>query len=87
MQEALDHLKLGSLLRTVPDASPLPLEHTAVTGQITGPIASVSVTQTFGNPFKDLVELAYLFPLSHEAAVVDFEITIGSRTIHADMKE
>ncbi len=65
----------------------MPLTHTAVNGIINGAIASVSVTQTFGNPFTDGIELAYLFPLPHEAAVVDYEIQIGSRTIRAEMKE
>ncbi|MCC7450775.1 MAG: VWA domain-containing protein [Anaerolineae bacterium] len=87
MQPTLDDLKLGCLIVFKEEASPLPLEQTTVSGQIIGPVASVTVTQQFGNPFKDTVELQYLFPLPHEAAVVDYEITIGSRVIKADMKE
>ncbi len=67
--------------------SALPLEHTAVTAQVTGLLASVAVAQRFGNPLNAPVELDYLFPLPHEAAVVDFELRIGSRTIRAEMKE
>jgi len=84
-----DDLKLGCLLiltETV-DASPLPLELTTVTGQISGPVASVTVAQRFGNPFKERVNLEYLFPLPHEAAIFDYEIRIGTRTIRADLKE
>src|SRR5260221_9884690 len=84
---SLDELKLGCLILAAEEASPLPLQHTDVAGQIIGPVASVTVTQRFANPFKDVIEFAYLFPLPHEAAIVDYEITIGSRVIRAEMKE
>ncbi len=83
-----DDLKFGILVLVQdPNASALPLEHTTVSGQIIGPVASVTVTQRFGNPFKKPIELEYLFPLPHEAAIVDYEISIGNRTIRAEMKE
>lgn len=84
-----DLLKLGSLLVVYEEepASPLPLEGTTVSGSITGMIAVVRVTQRFGNPFKTPVELEYLFPLPHKAAVVDYGITIGTRHIRAEIKE
>jgi Ca-activated chloride channel homolog len=85
-----DELKLGALI-LIPQkegiASPLPLEHTAVNGTITGPVANVTVTQRFGNPFQHPIELEYLFPLPEKGAVVNYEITIGTRTIKADIKE
>lgn len=82
-----DDLKLACIIVTRERASALPLEHTRVNGQITGPVASVSVTQRFGNPYKEAIELEYLFPLPHKAAVVDYEITIGDRVIRAEIKE
>jgi Ca-activated chloride channel family protein len=84
-----DDLKLGCIMiiRDGVPASPLPLEQTTVSGQISGPVASVAVAQRFGNPFKTPIELEYLFPLPHEAAVVDYEIKIGARTIRAEIKE
>lgn len=84
-----EQLKLGCIL-PVPDAveaSPLPLQHTGVTARITGAIAQVTVQQRFGNPLTEAIALRYLFPLPHEAAVVDYTITIGSRTIKAQMQE
>src|SRR5947199_97003 len=82
-------LKLGAILvvQTGEPASPLPLEHTAVSGQIIGPVARVRVMQRFGNPFKTPIELEYLFPLPHKAAVVDYRIKIGEREIRAEIKE
>lgn len=82
-----DELKFGALLQSNENASPLPLEHTAVSGQVIGPVADVTVSQRFGNPFKETVELIYLFPLPHEAAITDYRIKIGSRVISAEMKE
>src|SRR5262249_13958562 len=84
----LEELRSGCLvLANAESASSLPLEHTDVLAHICGPLASVSVTQRFGNPFPTPVELAYLFPLAHEAAVVDFELGVGERVIRAEMKE
>lgn len=81
-------LRTGMLvLAGAPAASPLPLESTDVVAQVTGPLASVTVTQVFGNPFHEPVELSYLFPLPHEAAVFDFELRAGGRVITASVEE
>lgn len=85
----LDDLKLGTILIVEESelSSPLPLEHTAVDVNILGAVASVEVSQRFGNPFDDPIELEYLFPLPHEAAIVDYAITIGKRVISAKIQE
>ena len=83
---APDSLHLGALLHR--DSSmPLPLHHTAVTAEVTGPLAAVRVTQQFINPFETPVELVYLFPLPHEAAVTDFAFAVGGRTVRAEIAE
>lgn len=88
-QPTFDDLKLGAILLIVDDtiASPLPLEKTEIKGNVIGAVADVTVIQQFGNPYDNPIELEYLFPLPHEGAVVDYEITIGSRTIKAELKE
>jgi Ca-activated chloride channel family protein len=75
------------IVTNTPEASSLPLEHTDVVAHVNGPLASVSVTQRFGNSFSKPVELAYIFPLPHEAAIVDYELRIGQRVIRAEVKE
>src|SRR3712207_5036262 len=83
-----DEIRTGTLVVTgTPGASPLPLESMDVMAQVTGPLASVTVTQLFGNPFREPVELSYLFPLPHEAAVFDFELRAGGRVIRATVEE
>ena len=86
----MDDIKLGALIlidEKKDDVSSLPLEHTRVDGQITGPVAVVTVEQRFSNPFKEVIELEYLFPLPEKAAVVDYIIHIGERTIRAKIEE
>jgi Ca-activated chloride channel family protein len=85
--QVLESTRLGMLVPVNEEDSPLPLEHTTVTAQVVGPLNTVAVTQRFTNPFSEPVELEYLFPLPHTAAIVDFELRIGSRTIQGDLQE
>ena len=78
---------LGWIEQVADPSSPLPLEHTRVSVRVTGPLAVVSVTQYFTNPLEEPAELGYLFPLPDKAAVVDFELHIGDRTIRGDLQE
>jgi Ca-activated chloride channel family protein len=58
-----------------------PLEHTDVRGEIGGYLARTVVAQTFGNPFREPIEAVYAFPLPASAAVNDFVMEVGGRTI------
>lgn len=66
---------------------PVPLQHTDVNASIAGPIASVQVTQQFANPYSSKIEAVYVFPLPDDAAVNDFVMTIGSRSIRGVIRE
>jgi Ca-activated chloride channel homolog len=80
-------LKLGTIQVIGEVTSALPIEHINVHGQFTGPIASVEVQQQFGNPFRTPIDLDYLFPLPHQAALVEYQIRIGERAIRAEIQE
>ncbi|HVP20565.1 MAG TPA: VIT domain-containing protein [Anaerolineaceae bacterium] len=67
--------------------SALPLKKTTIEAEITGPLVSVFVNQFFSNPISSPAELDYLFPLPERAAIVDFELQIGSRIVKAEMQE
>lgn len=65
----------------------VPLEHTSVEGEIRDHVATLAVTQHFANPFDHPIEAVYVFPLPHDAAVTDFLMTIGDRTIRGVIRE
>ena len=63
------------------DAGEFPLKHTEVTVEISGYIARTVVEQQYENPFPEVIEAVYVFPLPSLAAVNDFVMEIGSRKI------
>ncbi|MCR4316673.1 MAG: VIT domain-containing protein [Planctomycetes bacterium] len=64
-----------------------PLKHTEVTAKLSGPLAAVDVTQTFGNDFEFPVEAVYVFPLPADAAVGEFIMTVGGRKVRGIIRE
>ena len=79
----------GMLKADMPDQKdvPVPLKHTDVQAGISGYIATVEVTQQFHNPFDTKIEATYVFPLPQNAAVHDFLMTVGERTIRGIIRE
>jgi Ca-activated chloride channel family protein len=66
---------------------PVPLDHTDVSAQIQGYVASVHVAQRYRNPFNEKIEAVYVFPLPQDAAVSEFVMTIGDRHIRGIIRE
>jgi Ca-activated chloride channel family protein len=66
---------------------PVPLAHTSVNAHIDGYVSTVRVQQQFHNPFDSKIEALYVFPLPEDAAVNDFLMTVGSRTIRGVIRE
>jgi Ca-activated chloride channel family protein len=64
----------------------MPLQHTDVNIEVSGFVASATVTQHYHNPFKKPIEAIYTFPLPDDAAVDDMQMTIGKRTIKGLIK-
>ncbi|HUO52904.1 MAG TPA: VIT domain-containing protein, partial [Gemmatimonadaceae bacterium] len=74
----------GTLRARTPDgeiAGEFPLRHTQVDAEISGYLARTVVTQQYTNPFKDVIEAVYVFPLPSMAAVNDFLMEVGGRRI------
>ena len=63
-----------------------PLKHTEVKAKISGPLARVTVTQEFENPFQEKIEAVYTFPLPADSAVDDMTMLVGDRTIRGLIK-
>ena len=66
---------------------PLPLKHTAVDAAISGYIGTVNVKQAYENPYDTKIEAVYVFPLPEKAAVSEFLMVIGDRTIRGILRE
>jgi Ca-activated chloride channel family protein len=80
----------GALMAKVPGEEkkiPVPLKHTDVKSYISGYIATVEVTQQFHNPYDSKIEAVYIFPLPQNAAVNEFIMRIGDRSIRGIIRE
>lgn len=64
-----------------------PLISTDVISNITGPIADITIKQSYRNDGQVPIEAVYVFPGSTKAAVYAMEMKIGDRTITANIKE
>lgn len=69
------------------DALNFPLKSTEVESTILGPIADVTVRQSYVNKGDTPIEAIYVFPSSTRSAVYAMEMHIGSRVIKAEIKE
>jgi hypothetical protein len=63
-----------------------------VSVEITGPIASVSLTQRYSNPYDLPIEAVYTFPISNRAAVDRMTMTVvdpdgNERVVEGEVKE
>jgi Ca-activated chloride channel family protein len=70
-----------------PTVDRLPLLSTKADVSIAGVIADVKVKQVYKNDGKKPIEAIYTFPASTRAAVYAMKMTIGDRTIIAQIKE
>ena len=66
--------------------APCPLEHTAVSAEVQGPVARVKVRQEFRNPTNEPIEAIYTFPLAAAGAVDDMTLRIGDRVVKGRIK-
>ncbi|MBN1183410.1 MAG: TonB family protein [Bacteroidales bacterium] len=70
-----------------PATDKLPLKATSAEVNIAGVIADVRVIQVYKNEGKNAIEAIYVFPASTRAAVYSMKMTIGDRTIVAEIRE
>lgn len=84
-----DQPSSGQLLTQLPngDYVGLPLQHTAFDSVVVGTVAETLVTQTFHNPLENPAEVVYVFPLPNEAAVDDYWIEVGERSVRGVIEE
>jgi len=68
------------------DVDQLPLKSTLVDVDISGVIADIHIRQVYENRGEKALEAIYVFPASTRAAVYGMKMTIGKRTIVADIR-
>jgi Ca-activated chloride channel family protein len=64
----------------------LPLQRTSFDTVVIGTVAETEIIQRFANPFDEAIEAVYVFPLHEHAAVDDYWLTIGDRTVRGQMQ-
>ncbi len=68
----------------------VPLKHTRLSGDVAGPLAALTLTQTFGygrEQSDKKLEAVYRFPLPGDAAVTGVRVQFGDVEIAAELKE
>ena len=70
-----------------PGVDQMPLQSTSAAVNIAGVIADVKVTQVYKNEGQHTLEAIYVFPGSTRAAVYGMKMTIGDRTIVANIEK
>jgi|WetSurMetagenome_2_1015567.scaffolds.fasta_scaffold04186_5 Ca-activated chloride channel homolog len=63
------------------DVGEFPLQHTSVEAFVDGYLARTVVRQRYANPYQEVIEAVYVFPLGAMAAVHDFVMQVGPRRI------
>ncbi|HYS10009.1 MAG TPA: VIT domain-containing protein [Myxococcales bacterium] len=66
---------------------PLPLQGVGLRARVIDRVAEVTVEQKFGNPFTEVIEAVYVFPLAGGSAVSRFEVQIGQRIVRGKIQE
>ncbi|MBT4499180.1 MAG: VWA domain-containing protein, partial [Gemmatimonadetes bacterium] len=70
-----------------PNLDPLPLKSISAAVRISGVIADVTIEQVYMNEGESPLEATYIFPASTGAAVYGMKMTIGQRSITAEIRE
>ncbi|MCD4702012.1 MAG: hypothetical protein K8S24_09180, partial [Candidatus Aegiribacteria sp.] len=65
----------------------LPLEHTSVVIDVSGNLQRATVRQVYGNPYDEVIEAIYTFPLPQSAAVDRINMWLGDRLIEGKIHE
>lgn len=68
----------------------VPLKRTELNGEVTGPLAALRLTQTYGftsEQCEKTLEAVYRFPLPGDAAVTNVRVRFGEVEINAELKE
>ncbi|NOQ22014.1 MAG: TonB family protein [Candidatus Aegiribacteria sp.] len=89
MEQSMDEIGTGRMqvLGEEGVVGELPLEHTSVVIDVSGNLQRATVRQVYGNPYDEVIEAIYTFPLPQSAAVDRMNMWIGDRLIEGKIHE
>lgn len=64
----------------------LPLVRSEFDVTVIGTVAELEITQVFVSPFDEPIEAVYQFPLRERAAVDAYQLTVGTRVLHGELR-
>lgn len=68
------------------DGRTYPLKSARVEARAEGGIAATTLTQTYGNPYQEPLEVLYTLPLPANGAVIGYAIRLGQRVIRGEVR-
>ncbi len=68
------------------DGRNYPLKSACITGRAEGGIAATTLTQTYGNPYEEPLEVLYTLPLPASGAVIGYAIRLGQRVVRGEVR-
>ncbi len=69
----------------VPTPSPVTVDSHTIDATISGPVATVRVTQLFHNGSDRVQEGAFIFPMPEDAAISDFQMTVDGQVLEGKL--
>ena len=69
------------------DGRTYPLKSARVDARAEGGVAATTFIQTYGNPYKEPLEVFYTLPLPASGAVIGYTIRLGTRVIRGEVRK
>jgi Ca-activated chloride channel family protein len=69
------------------DGRTYPLKSARVEARAEGGVAATTFTQTYGNPYREPLEVLYTLPLPAGGAVIGYTIRLGKRVIRGEVRK
>ncbi|MBP1602698.1 MAG: Inter-alpha-trypsin inhibitor domain protein [Acidobacteria bacterium] len=69
------------------DGRTYPLKSARIDARAEGGVAATTFIQTYGNPYKEPLEVLYTLPLPASGAVIGYTIRLGTRVIRGEVRK
>jgi Ca-activated chloride channel family protein len=83
----LEKFKTGALVLSDGTPATASLRKTEITGKVTGPVATISISQNFLNGLNYLANIDYILPIPDNAFIIGFDVKLNTDAIHGEIAE